>query len=82
MINDDRSRKYKNRRDPIGFLRNVAITYDEIRGLMADLLCRDSPPTGKIKLTDWLKENAAYVGKHYSSELKRRSDRQHPYEIL
>ncbi len=67
----------------VGFLHHdVTITYDEIRGLMADLLYTDSAPVGKIKLTDWLKENAAYIGRKYSNELKRRSDRQRPYEML
>jgi uncharacterized protein YbjT (DUF2867 family) len=57
----------------VGFLHHdVTITYDEIRGLMADLLYTDSPPTGKTKLSVWLKENAAAVGLHYSNELKRR----------
>lgn len=57
----------------VGFLHHdVTITYDEIRGLMADLLYTDSPPTGKTKLSVWLKENSAAVGLHYSSELKRR----------
>lgn len=67
----------------VSFLQHdVTITYDEIRGLMADLLYTDSPPTGKTKLTAWLKENAASVGKHYSNELRRRSDRERPYEML
>ncbi len=67
----------------IGFLKHdVTITYDEIRGLMTDLLYTESPPYGKTKLTEWLKENSAYVGLHYSNELKRRYDRTKPYEML
>ncbi len=67
----------------VGLLHHdVTITYDEIRGLMADLLYTASPPAGKTKLTDWLREHAAHLGNHYSNELKRRSDRQHPYEML
>lgn len=59
----------------VGFIHNdVTITYDEIRGLMADLLYTDSPPSGKTKLTEWLKENSANVGLRYSNELKRRQD--------
>jgi NADH dehydrogenase len=54
------------------FHDDVTITYDEIRGLMADLLYTDSPPYGKTKLTQWLKENSANIGLHYSNELKRR----------
>ncbi len=67
----------------VGFChRDVTITSDEIGGLMAGLLSTDSPPAGKIRLTDWLRENAANVGRHYSNELKRRSDRWRPYEKL
>jgi uncharacterized protein YbjT (DUF2867 family) len=66
-----------------GFLHHdVTITYDEIRGLMAGLLYTDSPPAGTTRLTEWLKENAAYLGKHYRNELKRRSNRVRTYEKL
>jgi NADH dehydrogenase len=33
--------------------RDVAITREEIRRLMADLLCTNSPPAGTTKLTEW-----------------------------
>jgi uncharacterized protein YbjT (DUF2867 family) len=67
----------------VGFMRDdVTITRDEIGGLMAGLLSVDSPPAGKTRLTDWLKENAAAVGKHYSNELARRRDRVRSYEVL
>lgn len=67
----------------IGFLRNdVTITRDEIGGLMAGLLFVDSPPVGKTKLTEWLKDHAATVGKHYSSELARRNNRIKSYGDL
>ncbi len=67
----------------VGILQHdVTITYDEIRGLMAGLLYTDSPPTGKTKLSAWLKENAASVGLRYSNELKRRRDGVKPYEML
>lgn len=67
----------------VGFFHHdVTITGDEIRGLMAGLLCTDSPPSGTTRLTDWLKDNAPSVGMHYSSELKRRQDRENPYELI
>ncbi len=67
----------------VGFFhRDVTITYDEIQGLMADLLFTQSPPSGTTRLTEWLAQNAASVGKHYSNELKRRKDRRRPYEML
>ncbi len=50
---------------------------------LSDLLCVESaPPTGKIKLSDWLMENADGIGTHYQSELARRRDRGSKYEDL
>lgn len=53
-------------------VNDVLITRPEIEGLMADLLYVDSPPTGQTKLTDWAKQHAAELGRHYASELGRR----------
>ncbi len=65
----------------IGKLVNdVIITREEIDGLMADLLYVDSPPAGKIKLTDWVGEHADSLGRRYTSELARRKDRQSEYK--
>jgi uncharacterized protein YbjT (DUF2867 family) len=67
----------------VGFMRDdVTITRDEIGGLMAGLLSVESPPVGKTRLTDWLKENAATIGKRYRNELARRRDRVRSYEVL
>ncbi len=63
-------------------LGDVAITHDEIEGLMADLLYTKSAPAGTTRLTDWLKEHSASVGMHYSSELARRINRAAAYENL
>lgn len=54
------------------FVGDVTITPDEIKGLMADLLYTNSPPAGKTRLTDWVKENSSTLGVRYSSELARR----------
>ncbi|MDP7286365.1 MAG: NAD(P)H-binding protein [Phycisphaerae bacterium] len=54
---------------------DVMITREEIKGLMADLLHTDSPPTGTTRLTDWIKEHADSLGRKYASELARRIDR-------
>jgi uncharacterized protein YbjT (DUF2867 family) len=54
------------------FLGDVLLTRDEIYGLMANLLASGAPPTGSIRLTDWLRENAATLGRRYASELARR----------
>jgi NADH dehydrogenase len=62
-------------------LRDVFITREEIRGLMAELLYVNTPPTGKTPLTVWMQANAATLGRHYASELDRRRDRQRPYFV-
>ncbi len=61
---------------------DIIITKDEIKGLMSNLLFTNSPPSGKKKLTEYLKENANSVGMKYRSELKRRIDRQSSYGEL
>jgi NADH dehydrogenase len=61
------------------WLRDVVITRDEIEGLMADLLCVDSPPAGTVKLSEWAREHADELGRRYASELKRRRDRASAY---
>ena len=55
-----------------GIVRDVVITKEEIGGLMAGLLCVDSPPLGSTKLTDWAREHCQDLGRHYASELARR----------
>ncbi len=61
---------------------DVTLTLDEIKGLMAGLLCTGSPPAGSKRLSKWVRENAALVGSHYSHELARRKDREKPYDQL
>ena len=58
---------------------DVMITREEIAGLMANLLCVDSPPTGTTKLTEWIRNNASTLGRSYTSELARRKDRVSAY---
>jgi NADH dehydrogenase len=54
------------------FVHDVFITREEIIGLMDDLLCVDAPPAGHTRLTDWMRANAATLGRQYASELGRR----------
>ncbi|MFH1909205.1 MAG: NAD(P)H-binding protein [Chloroflexota bacterium] len=61
---------------------DVMITWPEVKGLMVDLLCTDSPPAGKTKLTDWTREHKDTLGVRYASELARRKDRRKAYENL
>jgi uncharacterized protein YbjT (DUF2867 family) len=63
-------------------LRDVMLTRDEIKALMAGLLCTDAPPAGDTRLTDWLRENSAGLGTRYSSELARRRNRKKAYSNL
>ena len=64
----------------IGLLMNdVMITREEIKGLMANLLCVSTSPTGTTKLTEWIGQNSERLGKRYSSELVRRKDRTKGY---
>ncbi len=51
---------------------DVLITREEIRGLMAGLLCVDAPPAGTTRLTEWARKNAGTLGRRYASELARR----------
>ena len=61
---------------------DVIITRQEIRGLMDDLLYVNSPPAGSTKLSDWARQHADELGKHYANELARRIDRRTAYEQL
>lgn len=60
---------------------DVLITREEIKGLMADLLCTESEPTASTRLTEWMKENRESLGYRYASELARRRDRTRAYQI-
>ena len=54
-------------------VRDVVLTRDEIKGLMAELLITapGNPPTGQTRLITWLEENADSLGVRYASELDR-----------
>lgn len=58
---------------------DVVITRQEIKGLMAGLLCVDSPPAGTTRLADWATEHAGSLGRRYAGELARRRDRSSDY---
>jgi hypothetical protein len=52
-------------------VRDVVLTSDELRGLIAGLVATEGPATGGTKLSEWLQEHAAEVGRVYASELAR-----------
>lgn len=56
----------------LGLLVNdVVLTSDEIRGLEQNLLVTESEPTGSTRLSEWLDDNADWLGTRYFSELKK-----------
>jgi uncharacterized protein YbjT (DUF2867 family) len=59
---------------------DVVITWDEIKGLMANLMYVDAPPAGTTVLSEWIKAHADTLGRKYASELARRMDRTSAYQ--
>ena len=56
----------------VGLLKgDVALTRDEVVGLVAGLLTSRAAPTGTTKLSEWLAVNADGLGRRYVSELRR-----------
>ena len=55
-------------------LKDVVLTWDEVEGLLANLLVSNQPPTGHTLLSQWLEENADWIGTRYMSELGKRRD--------
>lgn len=53
------------------FLKDVLLTFEEVDGLMANLLVSHEPARGKTVFKEWLKENKNQVGVRYASELER-----------
>ena len=52
-------------------VRDVVLTGDEVKGLMAGLLVSENAPTGTTRLEPWLEENRDTLGHRYASELDR-----------
>jgi NADH dehydrogenase len=52
-------------------LKDVVLTDNEIKGLMADLLVSRQAPTGRASLGNWIKSHDQTIGKTYASELAR-----------
>lgn len=53
------------------FVRDVVLTPEEIKGLMAGLLVSHDPPLGQIAFSGWLEEHKTSVGRSYANELDR-----------
>jgi hypothetical protein len=52
-------------------VRDVVLTPEEIKGLMAGLLVSHDPPLGEIAFSDWLSQHRSSVGRSYANELDR-----------
>src|SRR2546426_6965562 len=52
-------------------VRDVVLTRDELRGLMAGLLVSHGPPTGRRRLSEWLAQYGELLGRKYANELDR-----------
>jgi NADH dehydrogenase len=52
-------------------VRDVVLTPEEIKGLMAGLLVSRDPPLGQIAFSEWLDEHKTSVGRSYANELHR-----------
>ena len=56
----------------VGLLKgDLALTRDEVIGLMDGLLISEDAPNGTTRLSDWLTENACSLGRRYVSEMRR-----------
>ncbi len=53
------------------FLRDVLLTGNELKGLMAELLTSPQEPNALTRFSDWLEENQDTIGSAYSSEVAR-----------
>ena len=52
-------------------VRDMVLTRDELRGLMADVLVSPEPSRCPTRLTDWLLSHHDELGRHWASELNR-----------
>lgn len=53
------------------FTGDVVLTWEEYKGLMANLLVTEGQATGQTRLSRWLAENGDRVGQDYASEVAR-----------
>lgn len=56
------------------FVGDVILTWDEVQGLMANLLVSESPPTGETRFSTWIRKHGRILGLRYASEIERHYD--------
>jgi len=61
------------------YLKDIVVTREEIDGLMEEKLYVDAPAVGRTRFSEWVRDNAAWLGKRYANELGRRVDRKIAY---
>ena len=52
-------------------VRDVVLTRDEVVEMQSGLMTSPAPPTGRVRLADWLAEHGESLGRSWSSELDR-----------
>lgn len=52
-------------------LGDTVLTWEEVKGLLDDLLASSQTPTGTTRFSEWLEKNAGALGRSYSNELAR-----------
>jgi uncharacterized protein YbjT (DUF2867 family) len=52
-------------------VRDVVLTRDEVTELQSRLMVSTLPPTGRVRLAEWLAKHAATLGRRWASELDR-----------
>lgn len=52
-------------------LRDITLTGNELRGLMAELLISDQPSSCPTRLSEWVRQHEAELGQRYASEITR-----------
>ena len=52
-------------------VRDVVLTRDEVTELQSGLMTSSAPPTGRVRLGDWLAQHGDALGRSWASELDR-----------
>lgn len=53
-------------------MRETILTLDELKGLSRNRLDSQASPSGSVRLTDWIEENAETIGRRFLREPRRR----------
>lgn len=59
-------------------VRDEVLRRDEVGELQAGLMCSAAAPSGRIRLSEWLADNADSIGRHWANEMDRHFRRPSP----